>query len=135
MQGNHSRSAAGVLRGFRVEPWDKFIYVAHGTALVVVADPRRDSPTFGETRSFMVGDPPGERDRIVVSAGLANAFLAITDCDYLNDVGELYVEGPRRSFAWNDPTIAYPWPAQNPVLSPSDERLPTLLELLEHPPS
>jgi dTDP-4-dehydrorhamnose 3,5-epimerase len=131
MQGNHSRSHAGVLRGFRLEPWDKFIYVAHGTALVVVADPRPESPTFGQSRSFLLGDAPGGRHRVFVAEGLANAFLAITECDYLNEVGELYVEGPRKSFAWNDPTIAFPWPTQNPVLSPKDAQLPTLLELLE----
>ena len=55
-QGNHSRSQARTLRGFRVEPWDKLISVAHGTALIVVADPRPDSPTFGQHWSALIGD-------------------------------------------------------------------------------
>ena len=39
-QGNHSRSQAGVLRGFHIEPWDKLIYVPRGLATCVVADVR-----------------------------------------------------------------------------------------------
>ncbi|MEX2625767.1 MAG: dTDP-4-dehydrorhamnose 3,5-epimerase family protein, partial [Ilumatobacteraceae bacterium] len=46
-QGNHSRSAPGVLRGFHAEPWDKSVYVAAGTVFAAVADVRPDSATFG----------------------------------------------------------------------------------------
>lgn len=85
-QGNHSRSKPGVLRGFRQENWHKLIYVARGHALVVVADVRPDSPTFCQTLQFELGDPPGQRQRIFVAQGLANAFYCFAETDYLNEV-------------------------------------------------
>ena len=72
-QGNHSRSQAGVLRGFHAEPWDKLVYVVRGTAFCAIADIRPASSTFGEVETFTLGDAPGERLRLFVSAGLANA--------------------------------------------------------------
>jgi dTDP-4-dehydrorhamnose 3,5-epimerase len=58
-QGNHSRSAPGVLRGFHAEPWDKLVYVARGVAFAAIADIRPESVTYAEHRTFMLGEPPG----------------------------------------------------------------------------
>lgn len=130
-QGNHSRSAPGTLRGFRLEPWDKLIYVAHGTALCVVVDPRPDSPTFRSHYSVLLGDEPGKRQRLLVSKGLSNAFYCLTEVDYLNDVSGEYDPYVRRGFRWNDPSVGVDWPTQDPILSRSDRELPTLDEILK----
>ena len=130
-QNNHSRSRAGVLRGFHMEAWDKLIYVAHGTALCVVADPRPDSPTFGRTQGVLLGDPPGERLRLFVARGLANAFYAHTQVDYLNEVSEEFDPRRRAGIAWDDGTLAVDWPDRDPILSEADRALPTLRAL--HP--
>jgi dTDP-4-dehydrorhamnose 3,5-epimerase len=130
VQGNHSRSAAGVLRGFHLEPWDKLVQVVRGTALCVVADVRPASPTFRQTRSFLLGDAPGEFARIFVSAGLANAFYALTEADYLNDVSEEFTPRGRLAVAWNDPDLGVRWPATTPILSAADRAAPTLREVL-----
>jgi dTDP-4-dehydrorhamnose 3,5-epimerase len=130
-QGNHSRSEAGVLRGFHAEPWDKFVYVARGTAFCAVADIRADSPTCGEVATFHLGDQPGERVRLFIAEGLANAFCAITEVDYLYDVGaEWRPDVPKRAVAWDDPDLAVPWPVAEPIVSAGDRANPTLAELL-----
>ncbi|MEX2549739.1 MAG: dTDP-4-dehydrorhamnose 3,5-epimerase family protein [Nitriliruptoraceae bacterium] len=131
VQANHSRSRAGVLRGFHAEPWDKLVYVARGTAFCAVADIRATSPTCGEVATFLLGDAPGERIRLFVALGLANAFCAVTDVDYLYDVSAEWHAGvEKRSVAWDDEDLAVPWPVADPVVSPDDRDNPTLAELL-----
>ena len=137
-QGNHSRSDPGVLRGFHAEPWDKLVYVVRGNALAAVADIRPDSPTFGEVVTVPLGDPPhGERVRLHLSAGLANAFCTFGDgpCDYLYDVGEEFRPLPHKpAVAWDDPDLAVEWPVEVPVLSDADRDNPTMRELFgDHP--
>jgi dTDP-4-dehydrorhamnose 3,5-epimerase len=97
----------------------------------VVADVRPDSPTFGTTETFVLGDEPGVFRRIFVSRGLANAFFCHTTVDYLNDVSEEFDPSDRGGVVWNDPTLAVHWPTDNPVLSQVDQMLPTLRSL--HP--
>ncbi len=131
VQANHSRSRAGVLRGFHAEPWDKLVYVARGTAFCAVADIRPSSPTCGEVATFLLGDAPGERVRLFVADGLANAFCAVTDVDYLYDVSAEWRPGvEKRSVAWDDEDLAVDWPIADPVLSADDRDNPTLAELL-----
>lgn len=125
-QGNHSRSAPGVLRGFHAEPWDKLVYVVRGTALCVVADIRPESPTFGTALSFLLGDAPGAPRRLFIAEGLANAFQAITETDYINEVSQTFSAEDRRGVAWDDPTLRIQWPITPPILSDADSRLPYL---------
>ncbi len=133
-QGNHSRSCAGVLRGFHSEAWDKLIYVVRGTAMCVVADTRPESPTFGRHESFLMGDPPGEHIRIFVSEGLSNAFYCFTEVDYLNDVSAEFRPERRAGVLWSDETLAVTWPSRSPILSDVDANLPTLRALYpSHP--
>lgn len=130
-QGNHSRSAAGVLRGFHAEPWDKFVYVARGTAFCAIADIRPDSATYGQVVTFHLGDQPGERVRLFISEGLANAFCALTEVDYLYDVGAEWRPGlDKRAVAWDDPDLAVAWPVADPIVSEADRVNPTLAGLL-----
>lgn len=134
-QGNHSRSAAGVLRGFHAEPWDKLVYAVRGTVFCAIADIRPDSATFGEVATFTLGDPPGERVRLWVSEGLANAFCTLTDADYLYDVtAEWSPDVDKRAIAWDDPDLGVAWPVEQPVLSDADQTNPTLRERFpDHP--
>jgi dTDP-4-dehydrorhamnose 3,5-epimerase len=133
-QGNHSRSRAGVLRGFHAEAWDKLIYVVRGTATCVVADTRPDSPTFGRHESFLIGDAPGEHMRIFVAEGLSNAFYCHTEVDYLNDVSAEFRPEGRGGVLWSDETLAVDWPTRSPILSDVDANLPTLRALYpDHP--
>jgi dTDP-4-dehydrorhamnose 3,5-epimerase len=136
-QGNHARSAPGVLRGFHAEPWDKLIYVVRGTAFCAVADIREDSPTFGEVATFVVGDPPGERVRLFLAGGLANAYAVLGDVevDYLYEVSEEWSpQADKRAVAWDDPDLGVDWPIAGPLVSPADGSNPTLRERFpDHP--
>lgn len=136
VQGNHSRSAPGVLRGFHAEPWDKLVQVTSGRALAVIADLRPDSPTFGTTEQFELGDGT-ERIRLFVSEGLGNAYCVLGDepADYLYDVTAEWSPGvDKRAVAWDDPTLAVDWPLTEPVLSADDESPPTLRDRYpDHP--
>jgi dTDP-4-dehydrorhamnose 3,5-epimerase len=129
-QSNHSRSKPGVLRGFHAEPWDKLIYVVRGVALCVVVDPRPASATFGRSESFLLGDAPGRRRRLFVTNGLANAFQAIEEADYVNEVSEVFDADRRFGLVWNDPQLSIEWPIPDPILSDVDRALPTLDELV-----
>ena len=137
VQGNHSRSAPGVLRGFHAEPWDKLVYVARGTAFAAIADIRPDSPTYGQAETFWLGDDPGERIRLFISQGLANSFCVTGDtvADYLYDVSDYWRPGiDKPSVAWDDPDLGVQWPTSSPTLSAEDAANPTLRELHpEHP--
>ena len=134
-QGNHSRSAPGVLRGFHAEPWDKLVYVVRGTVFCAIADLRPESPSFAEVATFTLGDPPGERVRLWVSEGLGNAFCAVTEADYLYDVtAEWSPDVDKRAIAWDDPDLGVAWPVEQPVLSDADQTNPTLRErFADHP--
>lgn len=125
-QGNHSRSRARVLRGFHLEPWDKLIYIPRGLATCVVADVRPDSPSFGSTAKFLLGDSPGLPDRLFIQRGLANAFYCHVETDYLNDVSEEFDPGGRGGVLWNDPDLSVDWPDPSPILSQADRHQPTL---------
>jgi dTDP-4-dehydrorhamnose 3,5-epimerase len=131
VQGNHARSAPGVLRGFHAEPWDKLVYVARGTVFAAIADVRPDSATFGEVATFLLGDAPGERVRLFVAEGLANAYAVVgdLDVDYLYDVtAEWEPDVDKRAVAWDDPDLAVDWPVADPLVSVADRANPTLRE-------
>jgi dTDP-4-dehydrorhamnose 3,5-epimerase len=129
-QNNHSRSRAGVLRGFHMEAWDKLLYVPRGTATVAVGDPRPDSSTFGTAETFVLGDPPGHHVRLFVARGLCNAFYCHTETDYLNEVSEEFDPRERQGIRWDDPTFAVDWPDREPVISAWDDSLPYLTDLV-----
>lgn len=136
-QGNHARSRPGVVRGFHAEPWDKLVYVARGDVLAAVADIRPDSPTFGEVRTFRLGDADPQRRRLYLGAGLANSYAVLgdTDADYLYDAtAEWSPDAPRVTVAFDDPDLGVDWPVADPVLSAADGRNPTLRQLYpDHP--
>lgn len=140
-QGNHARSAPGVLRGFHAEPWDKLVYVVRGRAMGAWVDIRPDSPTFGEVMTAHLGDPGGPHDtdriRMFVPEGVANAYCTYGDdpVDYLYDVSDYWRPGVDKSpVAWDDPDLAVDWPVAEPVLSEDDRTNPTLRERFpDHP--
>ena len=135
-QGNHARSQPGVLRGFHAEPWDKLVYVARGSAMAAVLDPRPTSPTFGDVLTFQIGDPPGERLRLFVAAGLGNSYCTYGagEVDYLYDVSEEYQPVDKQAVAFDDPDLAVEWPVDDPVVSKADRGNPRLRDRFpDHP--
>lgn len=129
-QLNHSRTVPGALRGFHAEPWDKLVFPVAGTVIAAIADIRPDSPTFGEALTWTLGDPPGERLALFVSAGLANAYANVgtVDADYVYATSATWRPVDKRAIAWDDPDLAVDWGLEDPVLSDDDRANPTLRE-------
>ncbi len=129
VQGCHSRSHQGVLRGLHAEPWDKLIYVVQGHVFSALADLRPTSPTFSQTFTLELGDR--NRTAVYVPSGLAHGFCVLSaTADYTYLFTEEYSGQSKRAVAWNDPDLQIPWPIREPILSEADRKNPTLRQLL-----
>jgi dTDP-4-dehydrorhamnose 3,5-epimerase len=131
VQDNHSRSAAGTLRGIHLQvdpPQAKLVRVTRGAILDVVVDLRIGSPTFGRWVQAVLSEQ--NFLQMFVPAGFGHAFYVTegpADVEYkctspYSPAGELGV-------AWNDPELAIDWPPGDPIISDRDRRLPTIAQL------
>jgi dTDP-4-dehydrorhamnose 3,5-epimerase len=128
VQANHSRSQRGVLRGLHAENWEKLVYVPHGEVFTALADLRPDSPTFGRTATFRLGDQHPQS--LFVPRGLAHGYYVLSDeADYVYQVTAYYDGSDTRAVAWNDPDLAIAWPSDQPILSERDQHNPTFRQL------
>ncbi len=75
----------GVFRGLHAEPMDKLVTPITGKVFIAIADIRPDSKTFGQYVSFIFDQTDHKKPRktLVVSNGLANSFLTLTDEEVL----------------------------------------------------
>lgn len=126
VQDNHSRSAAGVLRGLHYQltrPQGKLVRVAAGRVFDVAVDLRRSSPTFGQ---WAGAELSAQNKRMLwVPPGFAHGFLALEDgTDFLYKCTEFYAPEDERCVAWDDPEIGIDWPlpSADPVLSGKDRQ-------------
>jgi dTDP-4-dehydrorhamnose 3,5-epimerase len=135
VQDNQSRSIRrGTLRGlhFQVPPaaQAKLVGVLRGRILDVVADIRRNSPTFGKYVSVELSSDNGKQ--LFVPAGFAHGFVTLEDdVAVLYKVSEYYAPSREGGIRWNDPDIAFPWPFKETdiIRSEKDDRLPLLKDL------
>lgn len=132
VQVNHARSFHGVLRGLHAESWEKLVYVPRGDVFTALADLRPDSPTFGRTATFRLGDAAPLS--LYLPRGLAHGYCVLSDvADYVYQVTAYYDGSDTRAVAWDDPDLAIPWPVASPVLSDRDQRNPTFRQLFPDP--
>ncbi|MBI3331643.1 dTDP-4-dehydrorhamnose 3,5-epimerase [Candidatus Peregrinibacteria bacterium] len=135
VQMNHSRSAAGVVRGLHFQydkPLGKLIRVPRGKAHMVAVDIRKKSKTLGKHLIIEVSEenctvlyvPPGFATGFCVSEGSADVEYLYTAL--YNPVGE-------SNILWNDPAIGIHWPVANPTLSERDKKAGTLADWLARP--
>lgn len=117
-QANHSRSAAGVLRGLHYHQYQADLwYVVRGRAQVAIADLRH--PPDASTHVFtMTGDEPAVA---YIPPGVAHGFLAVTDLDLIYLVTEEFDASDEHGLAWNDPTLDIRWDTSTPILSERDQ--------------
>jgi dTDP-4-dehydrorhamnose 3,5-epimerase len=122
------------LRGlhFQVPPaaQAKLVGVLRGRILDVVADIRRDSPTFGKYVSVELSSDNGKQ--LFVPAGFAHGFVTLEDdVAVLYKTSDYYAPSREGGIRWNDPDIAFPWPFKEAdiIRSEKDERLPLLKDL------
>ncbi|GAB3110609.1 dTDP-4-dehydrorhamnose 3,5-epimerase [Streptomyces calidiresistens] len=132
VQTNHTRSAAGVLRGvhFTLTPPGaaKYVYCAHGRALDLVVDLRVDSPGFG-TWSAVPLEARVPR-AVYLPVGVGHAVLALEDdtvMSYLMTAA--YAPELEHSVAADDPELGLPIPTDPPpIRSERDHTAPRLAE-------
>lgn len=131
VQENHSRSLPNVIRGLhtRAELREaKLVRVAHGQIFDVVVDLRPWSPTFLQWRGFILDDV--EHRQVLVPAGCAHGFQALTQADVCYRVDAPYVPDLDVTIAWDDPDVAVGWPRPGAaVVSGRDRTAPALAEL------
>ena len=123
-QISHSRSLpVGTLRGlhFQRQPnsQGKLVRCIRGKVFDVAVDIRRGSPTYGK---HGIAELSEENKKLFwIPPGFAHGFCTILEASeieyYMTNEYNPESEG---ILLWNDPALAIPWPAANPVLSPKD---------------
>jgi dTDP-4-dehydrorhamnose 3,5-epimerase len=137
VQDNHSRSAAGTLRGLHLQirrPQGKLIRVVEGEIFDVAVDVRRGSPTFGQWVGVTLSAESFKQ--IYIPIGFAHGFAVVSEVaqveykatDFYDPKGELGI-------AWNDPALAIKWPSATPMLSARDAKHPTLADVMDQLPT
>jgi dTDP-4-dehydrorhamnose 3,5-epimerase len=136
VQDNHSRSAAGTIRGLHLQvgrPQAKLVRVVAGAIYDVAVDVRRGSPTFG--RWVAVTLSADDFKQCYIPGGFAHGFLVLGgEAEVEYKCTELYEPASEIGILWNDPELAIAWPVSNPSLSDRDRRNPTLAQQASHLP-
>lgn len=121
----------GTIRGFHytVPPAAeaKLVRCVRGEIYNVIADIRRDSPSF--LRHFAVQLGGENRKALFVPEMVANGFQTLTDdveVHYL--MSEFYLPEVQRGLRYNDPELNITWPLPVSEISENDLRLPFLAD-------
>jgi dTDP-4-dehydrorhamnose 3,5-epimerase len=124
LQDNESTSRKGVLRGlhFQVPPYEqaKLVRVVRGSALDVVVDLRKSSPTYGKWTSVLLTGE--EKWMFFIPAGFAHGFVTLEDDTvFFYKCTKVYNKDCERSLLWNDPDINIDWDIHDPIISEKDK--------------
>lgn len=123
VQDNHSRSAAGVLRGLHYQleqPQGKLVRVVRGRVFDVAVDLRRQSPSFGRWDGVELSED--NHRQLWIPPGFGHGFLVLSEtADFLYKTTDYYAPQHERCIRWDDAEIGIEWPlAGEPVLSAKD---------------
>jgi dTDP-4-dehydrorhamnose 3,5-epimerase len=129
VQENQTASTRGTLRGLHYQlarPQAKLVRVLRGAIYDVAVDIRVGSPTFGRwVAETLTAD---NKLQIFVPAGFAHGFCVMEDdTEVLYKCSDYYSgAADQKGIVWNDPSLAIPWPCQEPRLSEKDRLLAPL---------
>lgn len=132
VQANRSKSSKGVVRGlhFQKDPkcQAKIVEVINGSAIDVVVDIRKNSPTYGQY--FYTLLTANNNKQLFVPRGFAHGFVSLEDdtiFQYLVD--NHYAPELEEGILWNDAEIGIPWEQifaeygiEKPLLSDKDQK-------------
>lgn len=127
----YSKSRKNVLRGlhYQLPPQSqaKLVSVVSGEIFDVAVDIRRRSPTYGKFVSERLSGT--NKKMFFIPEGFAHGFCVLSDeAEVIYHLSSEYVPELERNILWSDPTIAIPWPINNPLLSQKDSKGPSLAE-------
>ena len=133
VQDNHSSSSRGVLRGlhFQTEPHaqGKLVRVTRGKLWDVAVDIRKGSSTFGKWQGIELSE--ANRCMFYIPPGFAHGFIALEDETELQyKCTAEYNAQADGGIRWDDPEIGIKWPITDVLVSPKDEELPYLKDLV-----
>ena len=125
VQDNHSKSAAGVLRGLHYQirqAQGKLVRVTTGKIFDVAVDVRKSSPTFGQWAGITLDAK--QPCQLWIPPGFAHGFYVLSDwAEVIYKTTDYYAPQWERTLLWNDPAIGIEWPllpGTGPTLSPKD---------------
>lgn len=126
-QVNVSCSKKNVLRGLHVAPFSKLCTCIKGKLYDVVADVRRESPTYGKWwGTWLCEDVPTQ---VYVPPGCAHGFLSAKNGSILlYGQSEIYDPSVETQVRYDDPFLSIVWPCstQDCILSKKDLEAPCL---------
>jgi len=129
VQGNHSFSTHGVLRGlhYQIAPQaqGKLVTAVTGEVFDVAVDIRPDSPTYARWVGVTLSGQ--NHHALYIPPGFAHGFCVLSDqANVTYMVTAEYASALDRGVIWNDSQIGVKWPIADPILSPKDAQLPSL---------
>lgn len=140
VQGNHSKSNLGVLRGLhfqKEQSQGKLLRILKGEILDVVVDLRKGSETFGEYFKIVLSE--NNRKMLFVPKGFAHGFLTLkdnTEIEYL--CTDFYAPDFDSGILWNDIDLNIDWELEkyglkqeDLIISEKDRNQGTLKEFIE----
>ncbi len=138
VQDNHSRSAAGILRGLHFQhtpAQGKLVGVVRGRVWDVVVDVRPESKTFGQHFGLELSAENGKL--LWIPAGFAHGFCVLGDepADMLYKVTEFYNAAGEAGIRYDDRELAINWPIKNPIISDRDRQLASWAECCKNIPN
>jgi len=124
IQDNESKSTKGVLRGlhYQLPPYAqaKLVRVIEGSALDVVVDIRKSSPTFGQ--SVAIELTADNKHQLFIPHGFAHGFVVLSDSAiFAYKVDNYYAPEHDRGIAFNDKDLAIDWQLPQEILQLSDK--------------
>lgn len=125
VQGNHSGSRQGILRGLHYQTKQtqaKLVRVVAGHIFDVAVDLRKSSPTFGQ----WVGHHLSTQNKLLmwIPEGFAHGFYVLSEwAELVYQVTDYYAPQWEHTLLWNGPDVGIEWPLINgepPILSAKD---------------
>ena len=132
VEDDFSISRKNVLRGMHGDSeTKKLIQCLHGSILLGVADLRKDSPSYLQSRLYLLDDR--NRHQVLVPEGCVNGHYVLTDtCIFSYKQNKLYTGAENQiSVRYDDPWIKVPWGIKDPILSTRDSNAKFLKDMDE----
>ncbi len=121
VQDDISVSHERVLRGLHGDfDTTKLVSVLQGRGYAILADNRKDSPTFHQWQAFELS--ASNRVQLLLPPGIGNSILVLEGpLVYWYKQDTHFLPGRQFTIGWDDPEWAFEWPIDDPILSDRDK--------------